>query len=110
MQKRKEEALKGREKNFIKRIQKLIKVFPDCDDKQYILEEIKKENFLPKQLTSANGVIPYQLHKKELVRILELASAYLPFLNEVDESGFSARDRLVMMFEFRLPLLRWTSL
>ena len=94
---------KGQREEFYKRIQKLIKDLPDCDDKQYILEEIKKENFLPKQLTSANGVIPYQLHKKELVRILELASAYLPFLNEVDESGFSARDRLVMMFEFRLP-------
>lgn len=94
---------KGQREELYKRIQKLIKDFPDCDDKQYILEEIKKENFLPKQLTPANGVIPYQLHKKELVRILELASAYLPFLNEVDESGYSARDRLVMMFEFRLP-------
>lgn len=94
---------KGNREDFYKKIQSVIKNLPDCRDKQYILEEIKKENFLPKQLTSSNGVIPYQLHKKELVRILELASGYLPFLNEIDESGFSARDRLIMMFEFRLP-------
>ncbi len=69
----------------------------------YVLNEISKESFLPKQLTSDNGVIPNQVHGKELKKILENASGYLPFLSEIDESGLTTKERIVRLFEFTIP-------
>lgn len=89
--------------DFYNKVKKLISGMDDCEEKEYILKEIDKETFLPKQITPSNGVIPYQLHKKELVQILQNASAYLPFLSEVDESGLTVKDRIIAMFEFRIP-------
>lgn len=68
-----------------------------------MLEEIGKEIFLPKQLTASNGVIPNQIHKKELKKILENAENYLPFLREKDESNLTVSERIVKMFEFQIP-------
>ena len=73
------------------------------EDVDYVLNEIEKETFLPKQLTSANGVIPNQVHMKELKKILENARVYLPFLNEVDESGLAAYKRIEKLFGFHIP-------
>ena len=60
-------------------------------------------SFLPKQLTNENGVIPYQLHKAELVKILDNASNYLDFLNVKDDDGLSNKDKIIRLFEFRIP-------
>ena len=49
-----------------------------------IINEIENETFLPKQVISDNGVIPYQLHESELDRILKNAALYYPFLSEKD--------------------------
>ena len=68
-----------------------------------IFEEIEKETFLPKQLTAGNGVIPNQVHVRELKVILKNASGYLPFLNEKDESGLTTADRIVKLFKFQIP-------
>ena len=35
-----------------------------------LLDEIEKDHFLPKQMTSSNGVIPNQIHAKEMKKIL----------------------------------------
>ena len=40
------------------------------------------ECFLPKQITGANGIIPNQVHRKELKKILENAEHHLDFLKE----------------------------
>lgn len=89
---------------FFKRIKKILEMVPDeCEDKEYILGEIETENFLPKQLTSANGVIPYQLHLAELKAILDNAKKYLEFLNEKDESGLSVSDKIIQLFSFQIP-------
>lgn len=84
-------------------IKKEIKELPDSSEKPYVLEEIEKENFLPKQLTSNNGVIPYQLHLRELKAVLKNAKVYLPFLTEKDSSGLTAEERIIQMFEFQIP-------
>ncbi len=73
------------------------------EDVAYILSEIDKESFLPKQLTNSNGVIPNQLHGAELRMILENAEKYLPFLGERDESGLTNREKIIQMFEFNIP-------
>ena len=68
-----------------------------------VLEQIEKEQFLPKQLTGANGVIPNQIHKKEMERILKNAENYLPFLKEKDENGLSVSERIIQLFTFQIP-------
>ena len=68
-----------------------------------VLGEMETGAFLPKQTTTDNGVIPHQLHEQELCVILERAARYLPFLNETDESGLSARERILAIFRFRIP-------
>lgn len=67
-------------------LKKMLKDFPKDDkDCVYILEEIEKDHFLSKQMTSSNGVIPNQIHAKEMKKILNNAEIYLPFLKEKDE-------------------------
>ena len=70
---------------------------------QYVMAEMEKENFLPKQLTASNGIIPNQVHCRELHKILENASVYLTFLNEIDESGLSVSERIEKLFQFQIP-------
>lgn len=70
---------------------------------KYVLNEIDKETFLPKQLTFANGVIPCQVHLRELRKILSNAEQYLPFLKETDETGFSNREKIIQLFAFQIP-------
>ena len=70
----------------------------------YILGEIDRGAFLPKQRSVENGVIPNQLYRKELKKILENAQEYLPFLNEKDSgSGLTASEQILALFSFRIP-------
>ena len=98
---------KCKQEEFFKRLKKELgemkKEHPEDDDLTYILEEIEKETFLPKQLTSSNGVIPYQVHLAELKAILANAEKYLPFLKETDETGLSISERIISLFSFRIP-------
>lgn len=68
-----------------------------------IISHLEVGTFLGRQTSKNNGVIPHQLHEQELGIILERASAYLPFLNEVDESGLALKARIMEMFRFRIP-------
>lgn len=65
--------------------------------------QIEEKTFLPRLTGSENGIIPYQLHRQELRKILENASAYLPFLLEEDEDGISVREKIEAVFSFRVP-------
>lgn len=85
-------------------IKKLLAKAPDSKDVEYVLSEIEKGTFLPKQLTGENGVIPYQAHLAELQKILDNASAYLPFLlNKDEKSGLTVKEQIIEVFKFRLP-------
>lgn len=70
---------------------------------EYIKEEIEKGTFLPKQRSSDNSVIPYQLHELELVKILENASRYLEFLNEKDKDGLTVKEKIHSIMTFKIP-------
>jgi CRISPR-associated endonuclease Csn1 len=89
--------------NLKKRIKKDLTDYADDENVKYILSELDAETFLPKQLTFANGVIPNQLHEREVRKILGNASKYLPFLKEKDESGLTNSEKIVSLFTFRVP-------
>lgn len=72
------------------------------DKNSDIGKKIANGTFLEKQRTSANGVIPYQLHLAELQTILKNASKNFPFLNEV-EDGYSIKQKIEMLMTFRIP-------
>ncbi len=76
---------------------------PIPDEIVEILAKLETGSFLPKQTTSDNGTIPYQLHEAELIAILENVGNYLPFLNEIGDSGLSHKEEIQQMFRFRIP-------
>ena len=52
---------------------------PDEETKMYLQSELEKDSFLPKQVNKDNGVIPYQVHKYELKKILDNLGDKIPF-------------------------------
>ena len=76
------------------------------DEDKERLTELKKKcednELCPKQVTTNNRVIPYQLYYAELKKILENACKYLDFLNEKDEYGTVA-DKILSIMGFRIP-------
>lgn len=90
--------------DLYKSIKKLLSGIQSEDEEIfYIMSEIEKETFLPKQLTASNGVIPNQVHAKEMKKILGNAEQYLDFLKERDESGLSVSERILRLFSFQIP-------
>ena len=76
-----------------------------CPDKKYqsMYDEIEAGSFMPKIVSKDNAVIPMQLNKKELAAILENAKGYLSFLNDKDESGKTVTDKIMDIFNFKIP-------
>lgn len=101
------ERRQGKERGkdvLYKSIEKAIKDIPDDDkDKIEIKAKIDAEIFLEKQLTNKNGVIPNQVHSRELRAILNNAEKYLPFLSKVDNTGYSIKEKIIQLFEFQIP-------
>ncbi len=94
---------KVKTEDFMSAIKKQVSGFPDSEEKDYVLAEIEKGTFLPKQLTASNGVIPNQIHKMELKKILENAESYLPFLLGKGDKGLTASERILQLFSFQIP-------
>jgi len=67
-----------------------------CKEYQYCLDAIKNDDFLNLQNSRDNGAIPYQLHKEELIRIIDNQSSYYPVLQR-------ERGNLIQLLEFRIP-------
>lgn len=59
--------------------------------------------FCPKQVNSDNRVIPQQVYWVELKKILDNASQYISFLNETDNNGYVVKDKILSVFEFKIP-------
>ena len=105
MEKPSRRDMKGRKpEDLYASVKKLLKKMP-AEDAQvsYVLAEIEKEHFLPKQLTASNGVIPNQVHAREMRKILSHAEQYLPFLKERDDSGLTVSERILKLFSFQIP-------
>ena len=96
---------KRKQDDFYGTIAKLLKSMPKDDpDVAEILKEVTElGTFMPKQLSASNGVIPYQVHEREMKAILRNAREYLPFLNEKDESGLTVEERILQLFTFQIP-------
>lgn len=93
--------------DFYKFLKKILQDFScseaDCVVRDELLEEIEKGTLFPKQILRDNAVIPYQLHEKELHKILENAARFYPFLTETDEDGYSVSSKIKEIFRFRIP-------
>lgn len=81
------------------------KILKDVNDERIkaIKVDIDNNNFLPLERWSDNGVIPNQLHRAELVKILDNAKTYLSFLSDKDSNGLSTYDKILATFDFRIP-------
>lgn len=75
----------------------------DNDKYPKLADKILYNNLLPKQRIKDNGVIPYQIQKKELEDILNNASKYLDFLNKEDENGMTVQEKVVSILTYRIP-------
>ena len=78
----------------------------DSELARKIAQEIAADNFMPKQRTNSNGVIPFQLHQIELDKIIANQSKYYPFLaieNPVEDHRKQAPYKLDELVRFRVP-------
>ena len=101
---RKSEEGKGcNYEDFKKFLVKELAKLEESSVKDEIIKDLELEQFLPLQRTKDNSVVPYQIHKEELVRILDNAAKYHNFLDEKDESGYSIREKVIQLLEFRIP-------
>lgn len=93
------------QENFYKTVKKIIKD-NNSDTAKKIIVLIDEGNFMPKQRTGENGVIPHQLHQIELDRIIENQSKYYPWLaeeNPVEKNRKFAKYKLDELVTFRVP-------
>ena len=93
------------QENFYKTVKKTIKD-NDSDIVKKIIDLIDEGNFMPKQRTGENGVIPHQLHQIELDRIIENQVKYYPWLaeeNPVEKNRKFAKYKLDELVTFRVP-------
>lgn len=84
----------------------ILKALPEMEaDEAFadIYQKLKNGDFLPKLKSSDNSVIPYQLHLKELVKILDNASKYLDFLEQKDDDGITVKEKIISIFKFKIP-------
>lgn len=82
-----------KEPDFYSFIKKNIEKFDNADK---FIKKIDNETFLRKQRTYDNGVIPHQLHKAEVEKIIEKQGKFYPFLLE-------NKDKTLQILEFRIP-------
>ncbi|MCA5587142.1 type II CRISPR RNA-guided endonuclease Cas9 [Finegoldia magna] len=90
--------------DFAKYVKGILEKQCDCEDEdvKYLLGKIEQENFLLKQISSINSVIPHQIHLFELDKILEnLAKNYPSFNNKEEE--FTKIEKIRKTFRFRIP-------
>ena len=74
----------------------------DAEIYERILNKAENNTLCPKQVSTENRVIPYQLYYIELRQILENAKSYIPLLQEQDEYGTVA-DKILSIMRFRIP-------
>lgn len=104
---RKDEKLKSYSKDdFVGKVSKILKKYDEFEEATTLQEAIELDNFMPKQRTSANGVIPRQLHQKELDKIIENQAKYYPWLAELNPNENrrnEAKYKLDELVAFRVP-------
>lgn len=82
---------------------KLTEPVHDASSVEKLFWRIKLGRAFPKQVDKSNGVIPMQINREELQKILANAGIYYPFLEQKDDSGLSIADKILAIFQFRIP-------
>ena len=97
-------ADKGKFGDYLKKIVKDTPVSEE-DRAGYadMLTRLDLGTFLPKQKDTDNRIIPQQLYRMELDRILTMAEKYLPLLTQTDEDGRTVSEKIQAIFSFRVP-------
>ncbi len=77
----------------------------DIPDEKYLqmYNEIAAGSFMPKIVSKDNSVIPMQLNRAELKMILSNAEKYCDFLLEKDESNKTVSEKIIDIFNFKIP-------
>nr|WP_321315353.1 type II CRISPR RNA-guided endonuclease Cas9 [uncultured Ligilactobacillus sp.] len=92
--------------NFIKEITKVFNKYSELEETVKLQRAIEFDDLMPKQRTSSNGVIPRQLHQKELDQIIENQAKYYPWLAELNPNKArqsEAKYKLDELVAFRVP-------
>ena len=94
---------KNRKEEFYKKIKSYFNDNNTDEIVKNILNKIELDSFLPKQKIKDNGVIPRQVHQKELEIILKNAEKYFSWLTKKDETGLSVSEKIMKIFKFKIP-------
>lgn len=94
---------KCEQSEFNEFLKKQLPAEPAEEKYRKMYEEIALKTFLPKIVSKDNSVIPMQVNKAELIKILDNAKKNFPFLNTVDESGKTVSEEIIDIFSFRVP-------
>ncbi len=104
---KKKNLKKCSEEDFYKELKKILdKMDVDENDRvsyEAVCAEVENKSLLPIQRSKNNGSVPKQIHEAELQRILANAAIYLPFLAGRDEQGLSTAEKIISIFNFRIP-------
>ena len=95
------------EEDFYKNLKGILGNLSPNEEDTILINELKEKAdaqiLLPLQRSKDNGVVPHQVHQIELQVILEHAETYLPFLKQRDDKGISVSEKILKIFEFRIP-------
>lgn len=95
------------EEDFYKNLKGILSNLSPNEEGTILINELKEKAdaqiLLPLQRSKDNGVVPHQVHQIELQVILEHAETYLPFLKQRDDKGISVSEKILKIFEFRIP-------
>ena len=61
------------------------------------MKKLDEFKFLEKLKSGENSTVPYQVHEKELKKILDNQRKYYPFLNEKSD-GKSVYEKIIQLF------------
>ena len=68
-----------------------------------MMHRLESYRFLKKQKDGDNRIIPQQLYRQELATLLRQAETYLPMLTKQDADGLTVTQKLLSIFDFRIP-------
>ncbi len=89
--------------NLYKTIKKDLEKYKYDDEVSSIFQKIDDKRFLIKLNNIENGAIPYQLHRYELIKILDNQSKYYDFLNKKDNDDISVKDKILSIITYKIP-------
>lgn len=101
-----EKGKKANQEDFCKFVESYLTGIDAKEQDISMLDRLKEKaaakTLCPKQVTTDNRVIPYQLNYRELKLVLDHAARYIPLLNQKDEYGTVA-DKILSIMRFRIP-------